>query len=338
MRTGTVTSYVKKSKDPAFFYAPGTYPGPDPIKIYNFFSEDNTYEMTDTSMEFDLMEKDENGNTIYLISGTTAKIHFNTGDLAGFEMEVLDYDHDTKTFQLIPYTDQQGTLYPNATLYPKPGDEYKILDINIPQSYIDDAEARLSTAANDYLNDLMARENTYTVETKSNQTYGGLYPGWKVSMIDDDLGISNVIRIIDLTTNIYTDVTTFTLSDWVNKPKIKQLTDAVNNIEAALEKAKLPDANKVQGNAQTTAEVKNMLIDPIDGKLKAIEVIRRKTIDPDMLAPAASILGYSIQGALVEPNVGGDPNAITINAGTFHVHEFYSVDRPTIKTIQAIEL
>jgi len=327
---------VKKSKSPAWFYAPGTEGTIKPIKIYNLFSEDNTYELTDTSMEFDLTEKDEAGNTIYLIAGTSAKIHFNSGDLAGFEMEVLDYDHDTKTFKLIPYTDEQGTLYPTATLYPKPGNEYKILDINIPQSYIDDAEARLSTAANDYLNDLMARNNTYQVETKSNPYYGGLYPGWKVRLDDLDLNVSTALRIIDITTNLYTDVSTITLSDWVNKGKIKQLTDKVTKIESIVDKAKLNEVNQVQGDAQTAAEVKNFLIDPIDGKLKVIEVVKRKTIDPDMLSTDAGILPYSIHGALVIPNVDDDPNKLTINPGVFFDHNFYSVDRPTIKIIKAL--
>jgi hypothetical protein len=125
-RTGTVSGYTYTPSDD-----PDVYP------------EREKFEVEDSLMPFDLNESDEFG-TVYLIPGTSPKIHFNSGDLAGFEFEIEKYNHATKTFSLIPLTEVNDVRYPNATLYPQAGDEYVLIDINLPQSYIDDAETRLA--------------------------------------------------------------------------------------------------------------------------------------------------------------------------------------------------
>src|SRR5690606_16530741 len=48
----------------------------------------------DSTMDFDLFDG-VGGETTYLTQGNSAKIHFNTGNLAGYEFEVQKYDHST---------------------------------------------------------------------------------------------------------------------------------------------------------------------------------------------------------------------------------------------------
>ena len=67
-------------------------------KVEKIFS-DSVLKFVDSTM-FDLNEKDESGNTKYLLAETSAKVHFNTGNLAGYEFEVHSYDHATHTFTL----------------------------------------------------------------------------------------------------------------------------------------------------------------------------------------------------------------------------------------------
>ena len=333
-RTGTVSSYVTKVKESTWVYAPGTENSASPVKIYTNYPNDNTYELTDSSMDFDLKEKYDSGNPKYEIPGTSAKIHMNTGDLAGFEFEVLDYDHLTKTFKLIPYSDEQGTKYPNATLYLKPGDQYKIIDINLPESYTADAEQRLSVAANDWLNNLMAQENTFEIESKPMAEYQALIPGNKVTLVDTNLGLEKILRVAQVTTNLMNFVNNITLADWLNKPKLNDLTLKVAKLEANADKAKLNEPNQVMASAETTAEVKNKMIDQLDGLLKADDIVRSKSLDPRMFSVDASTIQFSIKGAAVQAGLDGDPNKIRIEAGSFLSHNFYAVDRRNIIKIK----
>lgn len=335
-RTGTVSGYLEKTKAPTWVYAPGTFPGLRPVKIYTFYPDDNTYELTDSGMDFDLKELLPDGvSTKYLLPGTTAKIHFNSGDLAGFEFEVLDYDHTTKTFKLIPYTDEQGGKYPTALLKPALGDSYKILDIKIPQAYIDSAVARLQIAADAYIDEFYNPKPTYAVDTNP-ALDASYFPGDTVILVDTAFGINATMRITEFTKNIYLRTATVTLAWFVSKSKRQELTDKVGAIERALVDAKIDQVETRRASEVTTGEVKNMLIDPTDEKFRADEVVRRKTIDPVMLAEDAKTLQYSIKGALVTPNVGDDPNEMTIAAGEFLNHSFYAVDRKTIQIIADI--
>ena len=78
---------------------------------------------TDSAMAFDLSEKvtskgadgKEETKTIYLLPGTSAKVHFNTGNLSGYEFEVAKYDHTTKTFTLKAFKDDRGETFPSKT-------------------------------------------------------------------------------------------------------------------------------------------------------------------------------------------------------------------------------
>lgn len=78
-------------------------------KVEKIFS-DSVLKFVDSTM-FDLNEKDESGNTKYLLSETSAKVHFNTGNLAGYEFDVHSYDHTTHTFTLKKQTDERGNVF-----------------------------------------------------------------------------------------------------------------------------------------------------------------------------------------------------------------------------------
>ena len=114
----------------------------------------NELTFVDANMDFDLNAKDVQGNTLHLIAGTSAKIHFNTGNLAGFEFEVSSYNHTTKQFTILPQTDENGYTFPSKTSAAfqfAAGDKYVLLDIYMPQSYIDAAEAELAAKGQEYL-------------------------------------------------------------------------------------------------------------------------------------------------------------------------------------------
>ena len=89
------------------------------------------------------------GNKKYLI-GTETRIHFQTGQLAGYEFQLADYEHTTKQFTLKRFTDENGNEFPhpnNSAFQFQVGDKYIILNISMPDAYITDAETRLNAAA-----------------------------------------------------------------------------------------------------------------------------------------------------------------------------------------------
>lgn len=336
--TCTVTSYVKTTKASTWVYAPGTYPGPRPIRIYTDYPEDNTYKIIDSSMPFDLFEKDEDGNHVYLIGGKTAKIRFNSGDLAGLgDFEVTAYDHYTKEFTITPIT-FNGEKYPTSILYPRAGDAFVIIDINLPQIYVDDALTRLHDAGYSSMFDgvdFNPPNADYEVQLKPNYT-DAVKIGDMVQLTNTTFEIDAQIRVIRIEKDMYSNIRRLTLSPNVVKTKRQNLELRVSSIERSVKAVKFDDPAQTQASGQTTRDLRNTIIDPIDDKLKTDRIIRRRSLDPVHLAEDAKTLQYSLKGALVTANVGDNPNEISIESGVFLNHSFYAVDRETIKTIKAL--
>ena len=104
----------------------------------------NILTFADSGM-FDLNEREKDGTTTkYLIPDTTAKITFQTGNLAGYSFDIHSYNHKTHTFVINKFTDENGLVFPNETsaaFQIAQGDKYILTDINLPDEYILDAEA-----------------------------------------------------------------------------------------------------------------------------------------------------------------------------------------------------
>ena len=111
------------------------------------------YAFVDNTMNFDLNEKDGQGNTKWLIAGVNAKVKMTTGNLAGYEFDVHRYDHATKTIEVVPFTDENGMKFPSETSAAfqfAPGDKYFFVDINLPDAYKTEAEAKLQEEGETY--------------------------------------------------------------------------------------------------------------------------------------------------------------------------------------------
>jgi hypothetical protein len=73
---------------------------------------DSVLKFVDTKM-FDLNALEADGvTTKYKIVGVAPKVHFNTGNLAGYEFET-SYDHATNIFTLVKQTDENGYEFPS---------------------------------------------------------------------------------------------------------------------------------------------------------------------------------------------------------------------------------
>lgn len=190
---------------------------------------ENVYQFLDSGM-FNLTEVDNEGNTLYLIPDLDAKISFRTGNLAGYEFVIAAYDTASKTFTINRYTDERGTQFPSETepaFQIQPGDKYVILDITMPQSYIEDAEYRLSAKATEWLNKYSNEQVVYelTIDpifARDNSITFGV--GDAVGITDADLGVSEQIRITEVVRNLVNEYDfKLKLSDSTYSPKKKSI-------------------------------------------------------------------------------------------------------------------
>jgi hypothetical protein len=144
----------------------------------------------DSSIDFNIND--------YVISGQTPSIVFKSGDLSGVQCEIDSFNYPLKRIYIKPFTDSDGYTQPNSTYAPASGDTYTLINISLPQSYIDTAELELQAAAQKYLDENCAPHLIYTLDidpkdAKLNSI--SLKAGDRVTIIDTALSINKLIRI-----------------------------------------------------------------------------------------------------------------------------------------------
>uniref|UniRef100_UPI00389137FF phage tail protein n=1 Tax=Elizabethkingia anophelis TaxID=1117645 RepID=UPI00389137FF len=161
---------------------------------------------TDSTMDFDLNERDGNGTTI-LIQGIPAKVTFQTGQLAGYMLEIKEngYHTATKTFTLNKNKDEKAIEVPSNFIRPKVGDKYIITDIVMPASYVTNAEAELKVKAQEYLDKNCKERLQYTVVSDPfffRELNVNIALGNTVHFIDADLGLDANLRILSISKDL----------------------------------------------------------------------------------------------------------------------------------------
>uniref|UniRef100_UPI003562F9A2 hypothetical protein n=1 Tax=Mariniphaga sediminis TaxID=1628158 RepID=UPI003562F9A2 len=312
-RTATVTAYEQVL----------------PLNLTNAQKEvwpDGIYKPADSSLDFDINS--------YLLGGLTAKMRMKTGDLAGFEFEIAVYDHTYKSMWIIPFKDERGDVYPNATMQIAVGDEYTLVDIGQPPTYIAAAEAALEAKAQGYINEHSIPKFPYRCII--NPAFmaanpGGFEVGNKITVIDADYGINGLFRISNLTYDAYKLTYELTLSDTARLSRNQQTEIRLKSVEVALEDTGKDQVEQMRKDQETTGELRNRLLDPNNDKLKTDKIVRNESIDPRMLAYDAGTLQWSFRGVwFYDKNEDGAELAWT--AGNFLIHNWAdnTLDRYTI--------
>lgn len=115
-----------------------------PKRIGTISSVTDEYTFSDAGIDFDVNDQ--------LLPSTTPKIIFQTGLLAGYQFEISSFNNSTKTFvinEIEEKSTDEGVL-PTPTLKPAAGDQYIVIDIQMPSSYVANAELELQYAAQEY--------------------------------------------------------------------------------------------------------------------------------------------------------------------------------------------
>ncbi len=283
----------------------------------------------DNTMDFNLTETDQSGNTKYLIEGVTAKITFVSGKLAGQQLELSaqdGYDHATKRFRLIPYTDERGLTIPtadNEAFRIAVGDKYKITDIVLPQSYIDDAEEELWYEGKQYFDTIKQARCRYTMildrmyfieETPSDQTMCVFKVGDYVPLKDTRFNLQKNIRITKVQRNLLLDQDyTVTLSDTHTIDIITQTIVDVAQHEVIIRTNNLKDLIKARRSWRTTQELLSMVFD-VEGNYYS-EKIKPLSIETSMLAVGAKSQQFVLTGVVFSANYNGNPNKFYASSG-----------------------
>jgi len=191
----------------------------------------DVYEFTDAAMPFDVNS--------YLLPGLTPKITFNTGQLAGYTFDVQSYDNTFKRFKILKNADERLLDIPSSSLKPAIGDEYVITDIEMPTSYVTDAETRLKNAAIARLAELSEPQLSYTVVLDPafiKRTGRNIRIGDLVWIVDTELEVQKKIRVTSTTRNIVEEYQyTVELSDLVSPGTIQRIIASTENNDRNLQ-------------------------------------------------------------------------------------------------------
>ncbi len=280
-----------------------------------------TFTITDASLTFDL-------NTYF--GSDTPKLSFKTGELQGQEFEITRYKHDTKTITLKVFTDSNDNKLPNSVFQAAIGDTYNLFDMNLPDECILDAENRLKAATQEFLNENCVPRVLYTLEidplyARDNNIM--LKPGDKVRVIDEDLGIDEMIRVtktnypfnfpeqITKSTKISVDIANFipyttterVIADTIDNQKEIKVVDRTN-------------AERARLNALNMKNLAGRVFDP-DGNLAK---------GSESIVAAMATFGFDSQNfglidVTIAPNSGADPNSLVISGGQL-VHRIYEIE------------
>lgn len=293
----------------------------------------------DSGMDFDLNAKDQSGNTLYLVDGAAAKITFMTGLLAGQEFEISRYDHSTHTFTIIAFTDERGLTIPTQETEAfriQVGDTYKMTDINLPDSYIENAEEELWYKGVQEFNKRKQARAQYTMTFDREYFLDNLpedsevclfHVGDYVPIKDTRFGIEKYIRIQKLQRDLLLDQEyTLTISDTAAISIFQQTVLDVINHDAIIGRAGLKDLSRIRRGWRTTEELRNMVFDT-DGYFDT-DKIKATSIDTAMLTVGAKSQQFVLTGVIIEPNVSGNANRLNVSSGLLSHTALEKADLP----------
>ncbi len=296
---------------------------------------------------FNLTEVDIEGNTLYLINGVSAKISFISGKLAGMQFELESYDHETKTFKLLKYTDERGLSFPSSSFPIMVGDKYKITDIVMPQTYINDAEEDLWYAGyNDFLKRKQARvqyeitftPNFFETNIPDDIEMAIFRPGDYLPIKDDRFGIEKNIRIVSVKRNLLSANKydyTLTLSDTHSISIINQVIKDVIEHENVIIRNRLRDYTRARLAWRTTEELRNMIFDTDD--FFDMGNIRPLSIDTNMLTVGSKSQQFVLNDVILQANVNGLANRFDASAGQL-VHLTIDPDQERMWNLSALSV
>ena len=288
----------------------------------------NVLKFIDTAFPFDLNAK-SGEEYLYLIPNESPKIHFNTGNLAGYEFEVKEYNHSTHTFILKSFQDDRGDVFPNASSSAfqfAQGDKYKILGVIYPDSLTNAAELELQEAAEIYYPQISQPRVQYSLSIEKNclkkivngsdtVIVNAFVPGDYIHIVDPDIGVDKDIRIKGFTRDVLNPYQyTLTISDTTKTTSVQTtILQELGEIDRIININNLKDPARARANWRTSRQVLDMVFDA-DGDYYS-EKIKPLSIDTLMLSVGAKSMQFGLVNTVFQPNYLGNSNVIQWKGG-----------------------
>jgi hypothetical protein len=263
----------------------------------------------DTAIDFDLND--------FLLEGNTAKVVFKSGALSGYEFEIRSFNNSTKEVIFNDFIEANDYVLPNELNHPEEGDLYTFVDIKMPQSYIDQAEADLLEAGEEYLEKKKSPTATYTLEVdeKFVRVNGvELASGQRVRVVDTGLGLDEMIRIFSVSyplvnpskvTAEITDKIPYTVAERLIKDN-KTVKGEVITIDRSREENYREAVRRIR-------KMQSDIFDP-DGYFDQ-EKIRPISIETMSLLVGTVSQNFLLENIFIDTNYQGDANRINFTAG-----------------------
>ncbi|MDR1455678.1 MAG: phage tail protein, partial [Tannerella sp.] len=310
---------------------------------------DDYLSFVDSTMNFDLNEKEADGiTTRWLIADVTAKVHFNTGRLAGYEFEIQrdgGYDHATKTVKLIPFTDENGMEFPsrtNAAFQLSAGDKYFFKDIRLPDQYVTDAENELAEKGQAFYAQNSYPQVTYGLNIHEHfiKQFAGsgnittlFSVGDYIHVVDPDVAVDRHIRIASFERDVLKPYKyVLTLADVVTRDVFTRAISDVLALDRIIAMNNLADPSRARRAWRASQEVLAMVFDP-EGDYYS-DRIKPLSIETGMLQVGAKSMQFVLRNIIFEPNYEGNPNVMHVTAGQL-IH--YAIEE-SIKTWNLAEV
>lgn len=227
---------------------------------------DNPLQFIDADLDFDLNAYNQYGSTV-LIAGVSAKVIFQTGDLAGYTFEIKQYGYNsaTKTFTLLKNKDEKSFEIPSQNFRPRVGDKYILVDIMMPASYVEQAEQELKEAAQEYLDKNSRQRFVYSVEPDPlylKQIQANFVLGNTIRFKDADFGLNEDIRIIGLTKDLQNPYKiSFEIAEQATITQIVRNYIENEKKETAIKKEQKYNAQMARRSWLFAEEIKNNVFD-----------------------------------------------------------------------------
>ncbi|GAE18240.1 hypothetical protein [Bacteroides pyogenes] len=299
----------------------------------------DVFSFIDRTFPFDLNAKNASGETLYLVNGVAAKIHFNTGNLAGYDFEIKEYNHAKKQFTLRKFTDDRGDVFPSETSLAfqfSAGNEYKILDVAYPSDIEAAAETELAEVANKYYDQNCQPKVQYGLSvTKAylkkivgtdDSIMNFFAPGDFLQVVDKDIDVDKAIRIKYFVRNILDPYDyTLTISDIATSASItnRVISDLIE-IDKIISINNLKDPTRARANWRSSREVLDMVFDP-EGDYYT-DKIKPNSIDTLALSVGAKSMQFGLTNTVFQPNYNGNKNVVKWQGG---VLTHYTINEET---------
>lgn len=258
----------------------------------------------------------------YLIAGEQAKITMQSGNCAGYEFTISKFTYDNSSpenaygeFIINTITDENGYVFPSvgaeSAFSLQEGDEFIIHNITMPESYIVNAQNRLLTAAQDYLNEHSVPHVSYSIsidrffmqsklnpETKENPFEVGKF----VHIQDADFDIDKDVQITAVKRDLIDDFSfELTIGESASKNLITRISNDISSIKAQNTTIVNNQGAADRYNYQRQEELKRMVFDT-EGNYYS-DKIAPLSIDTTKLSVGARSREFTLANFVFETNV-----------------------------------